>query len=94
MTCYCGHDCARCFVYLGMTAEAQAFYRERFGIDVPAEKLVCQGGRTETVCYLCEGCPFRACCREKGIESCADCTEPCRTWREYKEKYVNRCGQL
>ena len=33
MTCFCGHDCARCFVYLGMTAEAQAFYRERFGID-------------------------------------------------------------
>lgn len=94
MTCYCGHDCARCLVYLGRTAEAREFYRKQFGIDVPEEKLFCKGGRSDEVCYLCEGCPFRKCCRERGIEFCEACSEPCKAFREYKEKYVNRCGQL
>ena len=99
--CFCGHDCARCLVRLAdehgdeaLAARAIAFYRDAFGVEVPREKLHCKGGRSDAVFYLCEGCPFRRCCIERGLHSCKDCAEPCTDFLEYQKKYVNRCGQL
>lgn len=100
--CFCGHDCSRCYLYLGTKfsseeykTKAREFYKAEFGIDVPREKLHCMGGRSEDLFYLCEACPFRSCARDKNLASCRECeTYPCAELKKYTEKHVNRCGQL
>ena len=93
MICYCGYDCGKCPVYLGKTDEAKAYYREKLGMEVQADRLICKGGRSEEICYFCEDCPFRRCCREKGLRACADCPAPCEMYLEYYRKYVGAAAQ-
>lgn len=100
--CYCGHDCARCITYLAtqssddhLREQSRRFYRKEFGRDIPLEKFNCSGGKSDKVFEVCQDCPFRKCCREKGMESCSDCPEyPCESLSDYQAKYVNTCNQL
>ena len=101
MICCCGHDCSKCKVYLAtvlddaaLREESVRFYRDQLGRDVPPERMRCLGGRSGEVMELCRECPFTKCCREKGIHSCAQCTEQCGTFQWYSEIYVNRCNQI
>lgn len=90
--CFCGHDCGRCLVRL-KDSRAAVFYREEMGIVLKPEDLCCDGGRRGNVMPLCQQCPMRICCREKGLSFCIDCEEPCRTYLDYAKAYVNRMGQ-
>ena len=100
--CYCGHDCSRCITRLAtirgdesLRLQAQAFYREILGMEIPLERLHCQGGRSDDIFFLCKECPFALCCRSRKYSSCAECTDyPCETLRDYQAKYVNRCNQI
>ena len=100
--CYCGHDCNRCVTRLAtvhddeaLRLQAQAFYRDRFGLKIPLDQIHCQGGRSDDIFFLCRECPFSTCCRSRNLTSCADCPDyPCATLRDYQEKYVNRCNQI
>lgn len=100
--CYCGHDCSRCVIYFAsrtddakMRGIAAKLYKATFGIDLPEEEFMCAGGRSDKLFAPCRECPFRNCCREKGIDSCDECAEyPCRELSEYKEKFVNKFGQV
>lgn len=100
--CYCGHDCARCVTYLAtvrddddLRRQAQRFYRDTFGLDIPLADLHCLGGRSRARFSLCRDCPWTACCRRRGLDRCADCPEyPCPPLADYIVKYVNRCNQL
>ena len=100
--CYCGHDCARCITYIAtlrdndnLRRQSQSFYKERFGLDMPFEKFNCEGGRSQNVFELCEGCPFVKCCKERSVDSCNKCPEyPCREISDYQVKYVNKCNQI
>ena len=101
MTCYCGHDCSKCKVYLAtlsgdaaMREESLRFYKEQMNLDIPPERMLCHGGRSDEIMEACQGCPFAKCCKEKGIHSCAECTRQCKTFRWHVEKYVNQCNQL
>lgn len=102
MLCYCGHDCSRCLTYLAtkndderLKAQARKFYLEEFGLDIPPEKFICDGGRSERVFELCKQCPFVICCHQHHVERCADCPEyPCNLISAYEAKYVNRCNQI
>lgn len=99
--CYCGHDCARCTVYRAtildsdaLRERARAFYYEAFDLEVPLSGVRCLGGRSEAPFFLCGGCPWARCCRERGIEACADCADyPCPRLAAYADTYVNRCLQ-
>ncbi len=99
--CFCGHNCARCDVYLAhATGEARykeraiAFYRDFSGVSLCDGDLVCHGGREETVMKLCRACPFRACCQRHGVDVCRDCIEyPCDKIAAYEKTCVNRMGQ-
>jgi hypothetical protein len=74
--------------------QAQDFYRNTMGLDIPLEKLVCLGGRSETVMEACLDCPFRKCCREREIGQCRDCPDyPCGTIAAYEKTWVNRANQ-
>ncbi|MGN1345890.1 MAG: DUF3795 domain-containing protein [Eubacteriales bacterium] len=99
--CFCGHDCARCRTRLAtvrkdsaLREQSRLFYRETFGMDLPAEKLHCLGGRSKERFFLSLDCPFRTCCIGRGIRACRDCTDyPCGMLADYQEKYVNKCNQ-
>ena len=105
MCCFCGHDCGRCVVYLAtVTAdpaladayrrEAQAFYQDMLHREIPPEKLVCRGGRSDAVMEACRDCPFRKCCRERGILHCRDCPDyPCAAIGAYEKTWVNKVLQ-
>ena len=63
LPCYCGHDCAKCITYIAtqrnddsLRRQAQSFYKERFGRDIPPQKFNCEGGRSKNVFELCKGC--------------------------------------
>lgn len=102
MICYCGHDCGRCVIYTAsrndddcLKNSARGLYKDEFGIDLPADAFICAGGRSDEVFSLCADCPFRKCCRAKGIDSCAECEEyPCGMLSEYQKKYVNKFGRI
>ena len=102
LPCYCGHDCSKCVTYIAtqtnnedLRRQAQSFYKESFGLDIPIEKFYCDGGRSQNVFELCKECPFKKCCIERGIDACGKCSEyPCNDISDYQEKYVNKCNQL
>ena len=100
--CYCGHDCARCVVYLatvrdddGLRGQAQQFYKKEFGRELPLSEIHCMGGRSGAVLSLCAECPWARCCRERGIEACVQCDAyPCVPLAEYQKRYVDKCNQI
>lgn len=98
--CYCGHDCSRCVTHLAaetlsLVKQAQAFYKNTFGLDISPESIHCAGGRSEDIFSLCTDCPFRNCAREKGLHFCAACPDyPCAPLAEYRARYVNQCNQI
>nr|MBQ4317671.1 phosphotransferase [Clostridia bacterium] len=101
-SCFCGHDCTRCVIYRAavsgdeeLSERADAFIKTELKRDIPICEQKCLGGRSDDVMRLCAECPFAACCRKRGIMRCEDCAEfPCDSVKEYREKYVNKCGQL
>ena len=102
LPCYCGHDCARCITYIAtlrndnnLRRQSQSFYKEQFGLDIPLEKINCEGGRSQNVFELCKECPFVKCCKERSVDSCSICPEyPCKEILDYQVKYVNKCNQI
>ncbi|HPF56669.1 MAG TPA: DUF3795 domain-containing protein, partial [Clostridiales bacterium] len=102
MTCCCGHDCARCVTYRAtvenndeLRKQAQKFYHEEFGKDIPLEKIRCKGGRSDEMFFMCGDCPWVKCCRERGLDTCSQCADyPCPPLADYIEKYVNKCNQI
>ncbi|MGC9521270.1 MAG: DUF3795 domain-containing protein [Anaerolineae bacterium] len=91
---YCGLDCSKCDAYKAtqacdpeMIERVVTVWREQYDPDVTAETLLCDGclvdeGRRFT---YCAECPIRACCRAKGLSSCAQCAsyDECETLREF-----------
>ena len=102
MQCYCGHDCSRCVTYIAtktnddrLRKQAQTFYKEKVGLNIPLGKLNCEGGRTQRVFELCKDCPFVKCCKKHNVDACKNCPEyPCEEIAQYQEKYVNKCNQI
>ena len=98
----CGHDCARCKIYLatvreddGLQRESKRFYRDAFAADLPLDAFHCLGCRSEDVFALCRDCPFTACADRHGVTHCSDCGDyPCAMLAEYRDTYVNRCNQI
>ena len=101
LVCCCGHDCARCNVFLAtlyddtaLRREAQTYYAQAFGVPLREDELVCLSGHSSTMLALCVSCPWMACAREKGLSSCAVCAEhPCPPLAAYQAAYVNRANQ-
>lgn len=102
MPCYCGHDCAKCITYIAtqrnddkLREQSQRFYKEAFGLDIPPQKFNCEGGRSNNVFELCQGCPFVKCCKDRGVDACSKCPEyPCKEISDYQAKYVNKYNQI
>jgi hypothetical protein len=91
---YCGLVCSKCSTFIATQTDddvarekAVALYAQKFGVELQKEEINCdgclsEGGRQIGYCRVCE---IRKCCRERGLENCALCAEPCETLRRFHE---------
>lgn len=87
MIAYCGLVCSSCPTYLATQNDDDVarqktadLYAEKFGFDLKPEDINCGGCKSEgeKLIGYCQSCNIRQCCRQKGSENCALCSDqPC-----------------
>ena len=95
MIACCGLVCSKCPTYLATQndddqarEETAAFYAKTFGLDFKPEEINCDGCLSEggKLIGYCHQCEIRKCCRQKGLENCAQCDEqPCDILTKFHE---------
>jgi hypothetical protein len=89
MIAYCGLVCQTCPIYLAtreenkeeqsrMRVEISRRCKEQYGMKYEPEDITdCDGCRTEggRLFSACKDCAIRNCARQKGVETCAHCTD-------------------
>lgn len=82
MIAYCGLDCSQCAAYLATRSDegealekVAAEWRERFGMEVSADDVACDGCRSNTgrLSSYCPTCGVRECGIDRGVTTCAHC---------------------
>ena len=79
----CGIDCATCDARKATIADDQGLrsktaetWRVQFSAEITTEMINCTGCREEGVKFShCAECGIRNCAKEKGFQTCADCSE-------------------
>ena len=80
---YCGVECSKCPAYIATINNDNELRRryateqsEFYGIEILSERINCVGcledGEHLGYCSMCE---IRRCCRDRGLETCAECDE-------------------
>jgi hypothetical protein len=95
MIAYCGLVCSDCPTYLATQNDDDVarqktadLYAEKFGLNFKPEDINCDGcksagGKLIGYCLTCE---IKRCCREKGLENCARCSdETCEKLAQFHE---------
>ena len=83
----CGLNCTKCGAYIATQADddvkreevAQEWTRQH-GHHFTAEQINCDGcqGDGRAPDWTAKMCPIRKCCRNRGVETCAACSQyPC-----------------
>jgi hypothetical protein len=87
----CGLFCSACTFYIG-THEDPArleYMASRFGM--PAEKLQCDGCRSERRLFYCSDCHMSTCANERGLAFCGECSDyPCETLQVFVAERPHR----
>jgi len=80
----CGIVCNECDVLLATVTNDSEWkkrlaiqFKEQFGMDADAEKIVCTGCMTKSEPKLgyCGECKIRLCCISKGFGNCSECAD-------------------
>ena len=79
----CGVDCAQCAAYIAtrddnndLRAETAALWARQLDTEVAPEYINCKGcHQDEMHLGYCAICKIRLCCRERGFENCAHCSD-------------------
>ena len=92
---YCGITCSSCDAYLATQSGDQAelervaeAWRKQFDPHITAASIVCDGCLVDSgpVASYCSWCPNRACAKDRGVASCAHCSDyPCDTLAPHLE---------
>lgn len=95
MIAYCGLVCSNCPTFLATQndddvarAKTAALYREKFAFDLKPEEINCDGCKSDggRLIAYCHSCAIRQCCREKGLDNCAICSDqPCEKLMSFHE---------
>jgi len=95
MIAYCGLVCSDCPTFLATQNDddvarqkTAAMYSEKFGFDLKPEDINCDGCITDGGILIgyCQTCEIRKCCRDKGLENCAHCSDqPCEKLTQFHE---------
>ena len=93
MIAYCGLVCSNCPTFLATQNDDDAarkrtvdLYAEKFGLNLRPEDINCDGCKSEggKLIGYCQSCEIRLCCRDKGLENCARCSDqPCEKITEF-----------
>ena len=91
----CGIDCTCCRTFQATMnnddqarAEIARYYKE-IGHTIAPEDLHCRGCGSDEMMPACAGCPYRKCCKEKGLTRCGECgVYPCESLQWYTENYI------
>jgi len=78
----CGYRCDLCMAYRPNVEASPASqqvlsdgWHKYFGFRIPAEKIVCDGCRTEGLQRIDLACPVRPCVIERRLDDCASCPD-------------------
>ena len=93
---FCGIDCTVCPAYqatirndAAMRANTAAEWTKMFGNDFEVEDIVCYGcqEREKPVFGYCDKCRVRLCALERGVLTCAECSDyVCEKLAEFYEQ--------
>ncbi|MHA1783767.1 MAG: DUF3795 domain-containing protein [Candidatus Helarchaeota archaeon] len=84
----CGIYCGVCPYLIAYKNENDELKRKLAkNIGIKAEKIVCEGCRSDYPFFFCRSCKIKMCVINKQIESCALCDEfPCKLVENYPYK--------
>ena len=87
MIAYCGLDCEKCDAFIAtannddvLRAKIAEQWSKEYGAQMKPEDINCTGCKSKGVKFFyCQNlCEIRKCALQKGIETCAPCSEyPC-----------------
>ena len=88
----CGLFCPACGIYYSTKENNEENLKQIANrINVPFEKIRCNGCRTETKTTYCMNCFMVKCAKDKGIDFCGECKEyPCGELKEFQSKMPHR----
>jgi len=86
---YCGLYCGACLARIANeTGKVEELAAK---LNIPVEKAVCNGCKSGVNLEYCEKCKMKACCKEKGYRSCAECEEvPCALVQSFSQEMPHR----
>ncbi len=90
-TAYCGLDCRECEAYKATGAHDRKRKEQLVEnwadkrVELAPEDIECDGCKSSRLSAYCRKlCKIRPCAIEKGVDTCAECSEyPCGTLKEY-----------
>ncbi len=84
MIAYCGTVCSKCEAFEAtkndddiLRAKTAETWSKKYGSDIKPEDINCNGCMSEngTLFNYCTMCGIRKCGKEKGVQTCAHCSE-------------------
>ena len=101
---YCGYRCDLCPAFQATQkndweglSKLSREWETLFGFHLEPEQLECDSCRRESGRRVDKGCSVRACCRQKGLETCAECAEyPCDSLKKrfvYRDEVERKLGR-
>lgn len=88
---YCGLWCDACSVYVASQYNQDRLQVIADKMKVSVEEMHCNGCKADTISMHCRNCNIKACCLEKGFQSCAECKDvPCDILKEFQPKMPHR----
>ncbi len=82
MTSYCGINCEECEAFIAtqnqdnhLKTQVAKRWSALYGRQIKPEEVFCKGCRSKGTqgIYCHTMCPIKPCCRERQIETCAEC---------------------
>ncbi len=88
----CGLFCPACTIFIGTHEDPGRLKVMAQRTNRSAEKLMCQGCRSEKRCFYCEDiCKMSKCAAAKGVDFCGECAEfPCADLKTFQAEMPHR----
>jgi hypothetical protein len=88
----CGLFCPACTIYIGTHEDPERLKVIALRTNRSAEKLTCEGCRSEKRCFYCDSiCTMAKCAAGKGVDFCGECGEyPCKDLKAFQAEMPHR----
>lgn len=87
----CGLFCSACTFYIGTREDPARLERLAVAFGTSADRLYCDGCRSDRRLFYCSNCHMFACAEERGLSSCGECEDcPCPQLEEFVAERPHR----